>query len=122
MIVWKTFRFDAAHQLFHLPKDHKCHRLHGHTYAVTVYVKGPLTDKHWVVDYADIKAAFEPVMAAFDHKNLNEVMRLPTTAENVAKVIWQKLIGALPGLCKLTVQETADSGVEYCGESDDPIA
>lgn len=113
--VWKRFTFDAAHSLAHLPKSHKCHRLHGHTYAVTVFVTGPIDPiLHWVIDYAEIKEIFNRcVMDAFDHKNLNECMTLPTTAENLARVIWHKLKTPLPLLSKIIVQETADSGVEY---------
>src|SRR3989442_12046383 len=36
----KTFQFEAAHLLPHLPKSHKCRRLHGHSFMVDVVVAG----------------------------------------------------------------------------------
>ena len=32
--ISKRWDFDAAHRLPFLPPEHKCHRMHGHTYAV----------------------------------------------------------------------------------------
>ena len=36
----KTFQFEAAHLLPHLPKQHKCRRLHGHSFKVDIVVSG----------------------------------------------------------------------------------
>jgi len=38
--VYCEFEFEAAHFLPHVPEDHKCHRMHGHSYHVTIYVEG----------------------------------------------------------------------------------
>lgn len=116
MTVWKTFKFDAAHSLPHLPASHKCSKLHGHTYSVTVYVTGEMDKgKAWVIDYADIKKAFDPIFQRLDHNNVDCWIN-PSTAENLAMFIWHELKPSLPGLSKLIVQETADSGVEYIGD------
>ena len=40
MQLHKQFRFEAAHRLPHVSADHKCARLHGHSFAVTVWVEG----------------------------------------------------------------------------------
>jgi 6-pyruvoyltetrahydropterin/6-carboxytetrahydropterin synthase len=32
MDIFTEFNFEAAHWLPHVPPDHKCHRLHGHSY------------------------------------------------------------------------------------------
>ena len=42
MEIWKDFTFEAAHRLPNLPPDHKCARLHGHSYQVRIYVDGDL--------------------------------------------------------------------------------
>ena len=38
LYIAKTFDFDAAHFLPHVPEDHKCRRMHGHTYRVRLGV------------------------------------------------------------------------------------
>lgn len=50
-----------------------------------------------------------------DHRVLNEVSELDNpTSENLARWIWRRL--ALPGLCRVVVCETANSGCVYEGE------
>ena len=61
MELRKTFQFEAAHLLPHLPKSHKCRRLHGHSFKVEIVVAGECDPKlGWLMDYADISAAFKP--------------------------------------------------------------
>jgi 6-pyruvoyltetrahydropterin/6-carboxytetrahydropterin synthase len=69
--ISKTFRFDASHQLAGLPSAHKCSRLHGHTYAVTLTlaaagVNGP----GFVLDYADLAPFKRYVDEHLDHRHL----------------------------------------------------
>ena len=45
MELRKTFQFEAAHLLPHLPKSHKCRRLHGHSFRVEIAVSGPCDPK-----------------------------------------------------------------------------
>src|SRR6201986_3032282 len=55
----KAFQFEAAHLLPHLPKSHKCRRLHGHSFKVEIVVAGECDEQNgWLMDYADISAAF----------------------------------------------------------------
>ena len=47
----KTFRFEAAHRLPQVPPDHKCHRMHGHSFMVDVVIEGELDERMgWLVD------------------------------------------------------------------------
>src|SRR5881275_2118708 len=70
----KTFQFEAAHLLPHLPKSHKCRRLHGHSFKVEIVVAGDCDPKlGWLMDYADITAAFKPIWEKLDHNYLNEI-------------------------------------------------
>lgn len=117
MEVFRTFTFDAAHRLENLPEGHKCARVHGHTYRLTVYAAGPLdADIGWVVDFAQIKALTGEVIAELDHRLLNDVPGLeqPTT-ELIASWIWQRLKPALPELSRIELWENANSGVVYDG-------
>ncbi|MCG3181359.1 MAG: 6-carboxy-5,6,7,8-tetrahydropterin synthase [Phycisphaerae bacterium] len=113
----RTFTFEAAHRLPAVPEGHKCRRLHGHSYRVQVDVAGevdPATG--WLIDYADILAAFEPIRQRLDHYYLNEVEGLENaTSENLAKWIWDRLAPALPLLSAVVIHETCQNRCEYRG-------
>lgn len=118
MEILKEFSFDAAHRLPNVPPGHKCARLHGHTYQVTIHVRGSVDAKlGWVVDFGDVKAAFKPLEAQLDHHLLNEIPGLENpTSENLARWLWQNLVPKLPGLSEVVVKENATCGCIYRGE------
>lgn len=118
MEIFKQFTFEAAHRLPHVPKNHKCARLHGHSYQVAVHVEGDIDDEAgWVMDFADITCAMRPVLAQLDHYYLNEVDGLENpTSEVVARWIWARVSSALTGLSQVVVRETCTSGCAYRGE------
>lgn len=122
MEIFKTFRFESAHHLPNVPPGHKCGRLHGHSYVVEIHVTGPLgATSQWVVDFADIAAAFEPLLDALDHRCLNEVEGLENpTCERVAIWIWDRLKPRLPALSSVHVHETCTSGCIYRGTAPAP--
>ena len=117
MEVYKEFTFESAHRLPNVPEGHKCARLHGHSYWVKVTVEGPVGEETgWVQDFADLKAAFQPVLDILDHNHLNEIRGLENpTSEVLAVWIWQKLIEHLPLLARVEVKETATSGTIFEG-------
>lgn len=114
----KTFQFEAAHLLPHLPESHKCRRLHGHSFVVDVVVEGECDPKlGWLMDYADISAAFKPIHDQLDHYYLNEIPGLENpTSENLAVWIWQRLRPRLPLLKEIIVAETCMSKCVYSGK------
>ncbi len=118
MDIYKRFHIEAAHRLPNVPEGHKCARLHGHSFEVDIYVSGPLDPKlGWVMDFADLKAAFEPLYVQMDHNYLNELPGLENpTSENMAHWIWQKLKPELPLLSRIVIRETCNSGVDYRGD------
>ena len=117
MSVFKEFGFEAAHFLPNVPADHKCARMHGHSFRVEVHVSGPV-DPHlgWVVDFADISAAFQPLHDVLDHRLLNDIPGLDNpTSENLAMWIWDRLgSGGLP-VSRVCVRETCNAGCAYEG-------
>ena len=117
MRVHKTFQIEAAHRLPNVPAGHKCARLHGHSFRIEVEVEGPVDPKlGWVMDFADIKAAFAPLFEALDHRCLNDVEGLDNpTSENLARWVWERLVPRLPLLARVTVHETCTSGCSYTG-------
>lgn len=120
MEIYKEFTFEAAHRLPNVPPDHKCARLHGHSFRVEVHVQGPVgRESGWVLDFADIKAAFAPLMKVLDHNYLNEIGGLENpTSELLAKWIWRRLALPLPGLSKVVIKETCTTGCIYTGEDE----
>ena len=117
MEIFKEFTFEAAHRLPHVPPGHKCSRLHGHSYRVEVHVRGPVgATSGWVMDFADVKRAFQPIYDRLDHHYLNEIEGLHNpTSENLARWIWEQTRPVLPLLSKVVVHETCTSGCEYSG-------
>ena len=115
----RTWRIDAAHRLPNLPPEHKCSRMHGHGYLVEVRVRGPVgADTGWVMDFAEMDRAAEPVVKALDHRCLNEVEGLGNpTAELLAAWIWERLAPVLPGLAEVSVAETPHARAVFRGEA-----
>jgi 6-pyruvoyltetrahydropterin/6-carboxytetrahydropterin synthase len=117
MEIFKEFNIEAAHRLPNVPPGHKCARLHGHSFRISVYVAGPVQpESGWVMDFADIKEATRFIHEELDHRCLNEVPGLENpTSEQLAMWIWERLKPRLPGLSRLVVHETCNSGCEYRG-------
>lgn len=117
MELRKTFQFEAAHRLPHVPKAHKCARLHGHSFQVEIVVCGPCDPKlGWVMDYADISRAFKPLWEKLDHRYLNEVRGLENpTSEAVAGWLWRRLKPRLPLLTEIVVAETCTARAVFRG-------
>ena len=120
MELFRSFTFDAAHRLPNVPTGHKCGRLHGHTFAVEVHIGGPMDESlGWVVDFADIRAAVDPVLEQLDHNYLNDIDGLANpTSENIARWIWSRLKPALPMMDRVVVKESPSSGAVYKGETE----
>lgn len=120
--IQKTFDFDAAHRLDRLPENHKCHRLHGHTYRVEIEVEGEPDDHSgMVVDYAVISAAWSTLHAALDHRYLNEIpgLEVPTTEVLAAWILaelrkhWRGVRGST--ITRLRVYESSTTWAEVTG-------
>ncbi|KJS06362.1 MAG: 6-carboxy-5,6,7,8-tetrahydropterin synthase [Gammaproteobacteria bacterium BRH_c0] len=118
MEIFKEFSFEAAHLLPNVAAGHKCGRLHGHSFQVTLYVAGePGDNSGWIMDFADIKTAFKPVYDRLDHYYLNDIPGLENpTSENIARWIWRELKPALPPLSRIMIRETCTSGCIYSGD------
>jgi len=114
--IFKRFHIEAAHWLPNLPEGHKCARLHGHSFQVEIHVAGKLMSEGWVMDFADIKAAFQPLYDQLDHNCLNHVEGLENpTSERLAEWIWIRLRPHLEGLSGVAVKETCTTGCFYRG-------
>ena len=109
--ISRSFRIEAAHRLPNLPADHKCARLHGHSFEITLVVRGELDAKlGWILDFATIDQAFAPVFAEIDHRYLNEVPGLENpTSEILARWVFDRVKLPAGRLARVTVAENCTS-------------
>lgn len=115
MHIFKSFQIEAAHRLPNVPAGHKCGRLHGHSFRIEIHVAGePDPQTGWVMDFADVKAAFAPLFDQLDHHYLNDIDGLDNpTSEVLARWVFQRLAPRLPDLAEVVVHETCTSGASY---------
>src|SRR5207244_3992601 len=113
------FTIEAAHLLPNVPVGHKCRRLHGHSFRIEIHVCGEVdSSSGWIMDFADIKKAFQPIHDQLDHRYLNDIEGLSNpTSENLATWIWTRLKDRLPLLSKVVVHETCNTGCVYEGKN-----
>jgi 6-pyruvoyltetrahydropterin/6-carboxytetrahydropterin synthase len=116
--IYKTFRFEAAHRLTGVPPTHKCSTMHGHSYEIQIWLKGPADPQTgFVMDYGDLSKNCAPVFKQLDHSILNEIEGLENpTSENMCVWLWKTLQPQLPRLSKIVIKETESSGCVYCGQ------
>ena len=132
--VSRKAHFNAAHRLYRSDwSDEKNQSIfgkcsnqffHGHNYELIVNVTGkiaPITG--FVIDIKLLKNLIKTeVEDNFDHKNLNvevpEFFKLNPTAENIAVVIYNKLISHISDdqSLEIILYETPRNFVKYSGE------
>ncbi|MBI3539260.1 MAG: 6-carboxytetrahydropterin synthase QueD [Candidatus Eisenbacteria bacterium] len=114
----RDYRFEAAHRLPMVPPDHKCARMHGHSFLVEVTIAGDVDARMgWLVDFAEVTRVVEPLLLGeLDHRTLNDVHGLENpTSENLCAWLWARLAPELPGLLAITVHETCTARCTYRG-------
>ncbi len=88
--------FSSAHHL--RGYQGPCHEVHGHNWAVEVFLRGTRTDAiGMLMDFGKIKAAVREALQALDHKDLNclpAFVRVNPTSENLAKYLYIVLANA----------------------------
>ena len=100
------FGFESAHYLPNVPADHKCRRMHGHSFRVDVAaenmdVLGPV---------------LREVYNALDRQCLNEIAGLENaTSEQVARWIWEYVHPSDARITSVTVAETCSARCVYRG-------
>lgn len=135
--IAKEFSFDMAHMLD--GHDGKCQNLHGHTYKLQVEVCGELIESGaksgMVIDFSDLKAIVKrEILDQMDHafiydttserecqvatlltdlKSKNYGIPMRTTAENMAKYMFDKLQAAGLPVSLIRLWETPTSYCEY---------
>lgn len=110
MTVFIEDSFDSAHRLPNVPEDHKCRRMHGHTYRVRIDFTGKMgAVSGWIIDYSVIKTAWSNLKQQLDHRCLNDVLPNPT-CELIAEWIGQ---GMGPMCSRIELRETVNCGAVW---------
>jgi 6-pyruvoyltetrahydropterin/6-carboxytetrahydropterin synthase len=113
----RDYQFEAAHHLPRVPEGHKCKRLHGHSYRVTVVVEGAIDPElGWVRDFAAVDEVVSPLITRLDHQVLNDIPGLDNpTSELLAVWLWERLAPGLSGLTEVAISETGSSRCVFRG-------
>ncbi|OUW06242.1 MAG: hypothetical protein CBD16_00365 [Betaproteobacteria bacterium TMED156] len=115
--VWKRFQFEAAHKLPNVEKDHKCGRMHGHSFRVIIHASVHLKSQNLLADYEQLSKIWMPIDNLLNYSCLNEIQGLSNpTSELLAKWIWEKILPNLPCVSCVSVYETESCGAHFDGK------
>ena len=108
MTIAKRFRWEGAHRLpWH---EGGCQHLHGHSYRMTVALKGEPDARGLLLDFKELKALLTPLVDAWDHATLvaeddvalrevlehldtkHVVLPFDTTSENLCTFVAEHLL------------------------------
>ena len=120
--VYVKSHFSAAHSLRGYQGD--CARVHGHNWMVEVFVRcAELDDLGIGMDFRDIKAALNEILAGVDHCDLNDLPLFSEqnpTSENIACFLYKELSRKLNTpkihISRVKVSETPGAGAFYWEE------
>lgn len=118
IILAKDFEFESAQSLPQFPEGHKCRKIHGHSFKLTVSVHGPVDEATGIfIDHAVISQAMRPIIEQLDHAYLNDIPGLENpTIETMSRWLWERLAPQLPGLYELVLHETPRARCIYRGD------
>ncbi|WP_367679772.1 6-carboxytetrahydropterin synthase QueD [Buchnera aphidicola] len=115
IILFKDYTFEAAHKLPNVAKEHKCYKLHGHSFLIRISIKGEINnDTGFILDFKQIDDVFKPIQVKLNHSYLNVIKGLENpTIEILSRWIWKKLKPKLNELYSIKINETFTSGCIY---------
>jgi 6-pyruvoyltetrahydropterin/6-carboxytetrahydropterin synthase len=104
--IEKIFEISASHAL-DLDYKSPCENIHGHNWLITVICQSETLNKNgMIIDFAEIKRL---IHGKLDHQDLNDVLDINPTAENLAKWICEQI----PLCTSVSVQESANNKAIY---------
>jgi 6-pyruvoyltetrahydropterin/6-carboxytetrahydropterin synthase len=120
--LYCDFPIEVAHYMPNFPEGHPNKKIHGHSYVITVVLKGPVDPKSGVlVDIDQLKKNLnESVQQDLDHNLLNTIAGLEfPTSENIAYWIWRRLKPLYPQILNQVqvARSTVGMKVIYRGEN-----
>lgn len=116
--ISKEFHFSAAHRLHGLPQGHPCGREHGHNYIIVLVLEDDELDyRSFVTDYGELSIVKRWIDEEIDHRHLNPILEAEgitqTSAENIARWMYETWEPHFPQLAAVRVSETPKTWAEY---------
>lgn len=117
--ITKEFHCCCSHRLSGLPETHPCSRMHGHNYIIKAELKSDtLNPIGFVKDYRELEPIKKFVDEVMDHQHLNDVFPMDNpmdnpTAENMARIIFERFKPIIPQLAAIEVSETPKTNARY---------
>ncbi len=112
--ISKQFNFSASHVIEGLPDEHPCSRLHGHNYVVELVLTAEELNKTgFVVDYNELVVFKTLIDEILDHRHLNDVLTGSTTAESIAKFLYDHAKKIWHEVLSVSVSETPKTNATY---------
>lgn len=116
--------FSAAHHLVAYPGA--CAVLHGHNWAIEIFVKGDELDElGMLLDFKVLKASVNSLMEELDHTDLNTheaFHNVNPTSEFISQFLYKRLSADVNTgrykISKVTVYETPTSQCSYWEQND----
>ena len=109
--ISKRFDFSASHE--GIGQEHPCARLHGHNWAVTLFLAGDVDERGFVVDFIDLATFTRLIDDEFDHRHLNDVLDVSPTSENLARHLYDRARKRWPQVVACAVSETPRTCAVY---------
>jgi 6-pyruvoyltetrahydropterin/6-carboxytetrahydropterin synthase len=106
--ISREYHIEAAHRLPNVPEGHKCARLHGHSFKITLFITGEV-DPHtgWIIDFGQVDQSWQTIHNLLDHRYLNEVLGLENpTSETLARWVLERVKLPRGRLTAVAVAET----------------
>jgi 6-pyruvoyltetrahydropterin/6-carboxytetrahydropterin synthase len=118
--ISKSFSIEAAHRLPNVSSNHKCSRIHGHSFRITLRISGDVDPEFgWIVDFGEIDEAWKPIHGEIDHQYLNEIPGLENpTSEMLAHWIFERFRLSRGRLVAVTVAETCNAACTVYSDDD----
>ena len=113
-LIRKQFHFSASHQLDGLPPEHQCSRLHGHNYIVELVLASNTVNKNgFIIDYLDLRPFKTMIDDTLDHRHLDDILPCTSSAENLAKYLFDWAHARWEQTVAVRVSETPKTWAEY---------
>lgn len=110
LLYTTSLPFEAARSVKILPRSHRSHNLHGHSFLANIRAKLPRGWNSFPGGESEaLMSHLSEVLKEIDYSRLNDSIEIPTD-ENISRYIFEKL--GLPELDVVGVQSTRDQGAD----------